>query len=127
MLNVDLGSNEIFRRLELSVDFVELDILPPFLHRTLTSISSPYFSEFSLRLCQGALQFAHGGASSRRTSWGEGWEVIDEDLYAHAAGGDDLRLVVQIVAGESTEAAVEELFPRMKSKGSLVVAWEQPW
>ena len=52
--------------------------------------------------------------------------MIDEDLYAHAARRDDFRFVVNIVAGESTEAAVEALFPRMKLKGSLMVTtWQE--
>jgi len=124
MLNVDLGRNGKFRRFELEVDFAELDILPPFLHKTLTSIWSPYFSEFSLRLSRGALD--GGGPSNRKTLWGAGWDVIDEDLYGYAVQSDGFRFVVQIVPGESTEAAVEALFPRMKANGSLFVTWQQP-
>ena len=126
MLDVNLGSNGILGRFELTVDFEELDILPPFLHKTLTSISSTRFSEFSLRLCQGALGSRNRGTIGRKTSWGTGWEVVDEDLYAHTAGRDDFRFMVQIVTDESTEADVEALFPRMKSKGSLLITCKQP-
>ena len=125
MLSFDLGNHGALRRFVLDVDFVELDILPTFLHKVLTSISSPHFSDFSLRLFQGYLQvFARAtgqGVSDRRTLWGLGWEMVDEALYAHAVRRDDFRFVINIVAGESTEAAVEALFPRMKSNGSLVV------
>ena len=124
VISVDLESNGIFRRFELEVNFVELDILPPFLHGTLTSISSPHFSEFSLRLCQ---EFnPTGGPGNRKTLWGIGWEVVDEDLYELAARRDDFRCAVQIVTGESTVAAVEALFPRMKSKGSMVITQLHP-
>jgi len=123
MLSVHLGRNGVLRRFELDVDFAELDVLPPFLHEALTSISSPHFSEFSLRLFKGMLPelTREEGAGDRKTSWGTGWEMVDEDLYAHAARKDDFRFVVNIVVGESTEADVEALFPRMKSKGSLLV------
>jgi len=60
----------------------------------------------------------------RRTLWGTGWEVVDEDLCAHAARRDDFRFMIEIVPWESTIAAVEALFPRMKSKGSLFVTWQ---
>jgi len=118
------------------VDFAKLDILPPFLHKTLTSISSPHFSEFSLRLSQGFFEFDpngnpdrwKGGCDNRwevRT-WCAGWDVIDEDLYAHAAGRDDFRFTIEFVTGQSTEAAIEARFPRMKSNGSLVIIQRQP-
>ena len=105
------------------MDFAELEILIPFLHEALMSISSPHFSEFSLRLFEGILErcIRGEGAGDRKTSWGTGWEMIGEDLYAYAARRDDFRFVVNVMAGESTEAAVEALFPRMKSKSSLLV------
>ena len=126
MLSVNLESNGILRRFELKVDFVELDILPPFLHKTLTSISSPYFSEFSLRLCQ-EFNPTRGGRTSRKTLWGTGWEVVDEVLYTHAARRDDFLFEVRIITGESTVAAVEAIFPRMKSEGSLLITELEPW
>jgi len=127
MLTLNLEPNEILRRFELEVNFVELDILPPFIHEVLTSISSPYFSEFSLRLCCERAKFKSvWGVSGRKTLWGTGWEVVDEDLYAHAARRDDFRFAVQIVTGESTAAAVEALFPRVKSKGSLLITQLKP-
>jgi len=123
-LRIDLETNGILKRFELEVNFVELDILPPFLHKALTSISSPCFSEFSLRLCRGFnLTIGTGG---RKTLWGTGWDVVDEDLCAHAARRDGFRFAVQIVARESTVAAVEALFPRMKSKGLLLVTKLKP-
>jgi len=122
MLNVNLGRNGKLRRLELDVDFAELDILPPFLHKTLASIWSPHFSEFSLRLSQGILNLnPNRRARGRKTLWGTGWDVVDEDLYACAVQRDDFRFVVQIMTGESIEAAVEALFPRMKYNGSLFI------
>ena len=125
-LSVNLGCNGILRQFEFAVDFAELDILPPFLHEALTSISSPHFSVFSLLLHQGLLEFKpHGGAKGRRV-WGTRWEAIDEELCARAAGRHDFRLEVEIVKGQSTVAAVEEHFPRMKSKGLLLVRQQQP-
>ena len=129
MISVNLRGIETLRRFGLDVDFVELKILPPFLHGVLTSISSPHFAEFSLRLFRGTFDeyLRDQGAGDRKTLWGNGWEMVDEDLYAHAARRDDFRVVVNVVAGESTKAAVEALFPRMKSKGSLSVAmWDPP-
>jgi len=127
MLSVNLGSNKALRRFEFDVDFAELDILPPFLHKTLASIPSPHFSEFSLRLFQGILQrYVRGeAADNRKILWGAGWEMVDEVLYGHAARREDFRFVVNIVAGESTEADVEALFPRMKSRGSLLINTRQ--
>ena len=125
-LSVDLGCNEILRRFEFAVNFAELDILPPFLHEALTSISSPRFSEFSLLLRQGLLEFEPNGGPNGRRVWGTGWEVIDEDLCALAAGRDGFRLEVEIVKGQSTVAAVEEHFSRMKSKGLLSVTQKLP-
>jgi len=108
------------------VDFAELDILPPFLHKTLTSISSPHFSEFSLLLRRGWHDIGpNGGANNRRRVWGTGWEVVDEVLYAHAAGRDDFRFTVKVEVGLPKVAAVWAHFPRMRSKGSLVIAqWQ---
>ena len=110
------------------MDFAELDILPPFLHEALASISSPYFSGFSLRLRQGTFESKPKGGTKGRIVWGVGWEVIDEDLYAHAsaAGRDDFRFKVEVVEGQSTVATIEEHFPRMKSKGSLLITMQQP-
>jgi len=90
------------------------------------SIVSPHFSEFSLRLLPGfgfcgAANVLMWGASGRRTRWGTGWEVVDENLYMHAARRDNFRFVVKIVPGESTEATVAVLFPRMNSKGALSI------
>ena len=127
MLNVDLGRNGKLRQFELDVDFVELDVLPPFLHKTLTSISSLHFSKFFLRLSRNPLELdPDAGLGDRKTAWGTGWDVVDEDLYAHAVRRDDFWFVVQIVTGESTEAVVEALFPRMKSHGSLLITRQQP-
>ena len=128
MVSVSLGYNGILRRLEIAVDFAELDILPPFIHKALASISSPHFSEFFLRLTQGKFGFGHnGGNPGRGISWGTGWEVVDKELCAFAAGRDDFRFGVQILTGKSTEAEVEALFPRIKSKRALVVTQQKPW
>ena len=129
MLRVNLRTNRILRRFGFDVDFAELDILPPFLHKTLTSISSPHFSEFSLRLLGGLVKFNLDRSRRHKyriRTWGAGWDVIDEDLYAHAAGRDDFRFTIEFVAGRSTEAAIEARFPRMKSNGSLVIIQRQP-
>ena len=123
-MSLDLGHNRILRRFELTVDFAELDILPPFLHKALTSVSSPHFFEFSLVLDQGWHDLKPNGGGNHRRVWGNGWEVVDEDLYAHSARRDDFRFTVKIVRGLSTVAAVEERFPRMKSKGSLLITLE---
>jgi len=127
MLSVNLGCHGVLRRFELAVDFVELDILPPFVRETLASVSSPHFSEFSLRLCPRLGFSLWRGASDRRTFWGAGWEVVDEDLYVRATRRDGFRFAIQIVPGESKKAAVEALFPRMKSLGSLLITKPQPW
>ena len=120
------------------MNFTELDILPPFLHKTLASVSSPDFSEFSLRLFPGSDRSDSYGASGgwgtrndrwKAKTWGDGWEVVDEDLYAHAVGRDDFRFTIGFEAGQSagSETAVEAHFPRMKSKGSLVIVQRPRW
>ena len=123
ILSVNLRCNRVLRRFELAVDFAELEILPPFVLKTLASISSPHFSEFSLRLVWGG---NFGGTGHRKTLWGAGWEVVDENLYARTAQRGGFRFAIQIVTGESTEATIEALFPRMKSKGSLLITQQQP-
>ena len=127
MISVNLVCNGILRRFEFVVDFPELDILPPFLHKTLTSISSPHFSEFSLQLRQGLLEFNPNGDDRGRRIWGTGWELVDEDLYACAARTDNFQVMVEFVNGQSTEVVIEAHFPRMKSRGSLKITQEQPW
>ena len=120
-----MGSSEILRRFELVVDFEELATVPRFLHEVLTSISPPHFSEFFLRLLRG---FDHGSGLSTLL-WGTGWETVDEDLRAYAARKGNFRFIIEIPTGESTEAAVEAIFPQVKSKGSLVIKWlrQEPW
>jgi len=120
-----MGSNEILRRFELVVDFEELDTVPRFLHKTLTSVSSPHFSEFYLRLLPEFDWESQGSGGRRTLLWGAGWGTVDEDLDAYAARKDNFRFVIDIPAGGSTEAVVEALFPQMKSNGSLVIKWQQ--
>ena len=47
--------------------------------------------------------------------------MVDEALYAHAARRGNFRFVVEISSWGPTKAAVEALFPRMKSKGWLLI------
>jgi len=101
-------------------------MLPPFLHEALTSISSPYFSEFLLRLDQGLSKSNVDGGTNSQNVWGTGWDAIDEDLCAHAAGRDDFRFEVEIVKGLSTVRTVEKHFPKMKSKGLLSITRRRP-
>jgi len=122
MLTVNLRSNRVLRWFELAVDFAELDILPPFVLKTLASISSPHFSEFSLQLLWGYSL----DKDCRETLWGAGWEVVDKDLYVWTAQSGGFRFTIQLVTGESTEAAVKALFPRMKSKGLQLITQQQP-
>jgi len=123
MLSVNLRSNRALRRFELVVDFPELDILPPFVLKTLASISSPHFSEFSLRLVRG---YSRDEDGCRETLWGAGWDAVDEDMYARTARSGGFLFTVQIVTGETTEAAIEALFPRMKSNGLLLITQKPP-
>ena len=125
-INISLGCNEVFRRFELQVNFAELHVLPPFLHKTLAPISSPHFSEFSLLLRQDFVETKTNGGATRRRVWGTGWEVVDEVLCACAARRNGFRFTVEIVTGQSTRADVEAHFPRMKAKGSLLVTQRQP-
>ena len=107
------------------MDFAELDIVVPFLHKTLTSISSAHFLEFSLLLCQGWRDLMPKGGNRRRV-WGTGWEMVDEVLYVHAAQRKNFQVTVKTMTGLSTVAAVKEKFPRMKSKGSLFIVQQSP-
>ena len=122
---VILGSIEILRRFELIAYFDEIDTLPQFLHKTLTSISSHHFREFSLRLRPGLDSDLNPGPKT--VPWGAGWEVVDEDLSAHAARRGNFRFVVEIPFGESAKATVEALFPQMKSKGWLLIEWQKEY
>jgi len=119
---VALGSIKILKRLELVSHFEDVETLPQFLHNTLTSVSSPHFWEFSLHLLRGSGN--DGDPGPRTFSWGAGWEIVDEDLYTYAARRGNFRFVIEIPPGASTEAAIAALFPRMKSKGWLVIKWQ---
>lgn len=123
MISVGLGSNRVFRRFELAVNFAELDILPTFVLKTLASISSPHFSEISLRLLWG---YRYGDPDCRTTLWGAGWEGVDKALCSRTAQSGGFRFTIQLVTGESTEAAVEAVFPRMKATGSLFITRKEP-
>jgi len=121
---VSLRSNKILRRFELVVCLTGLGDVPHLLHEALTSISSPHFSEFSLRLLH-LFESNRNSGDQGPLLLETGWEVVDEDLYACAARRSDFRFVVEIPSEGLTEAAVEALFPRMKSKGSLLIKWRQ--
>ena len=110
MLCVDLRCNEILRRFEFAVDFVELDIFPPFLHKTLTSISSLHFSEFCLEFWWEPNEPKLYGRTGCSRVWGTGLGMVDGALYAHADGRDGFRFVVEIAGRQPTVVRLKRIF-----------------
>ena len=129
---MDLSRNSVLTRFELRVDPDDLSLVPSLLHETLPTISSPAFSEFTLKLegCPAGARFFH--LLSSKVVWGDGWGTIDRDLddMVHAIGRE-VRLVIRVGAGGGVwspelRGFVGGMFPLMNARGLVRVVVVEP-
>jgi len=115
-------------RFELRVDRTEdLSLVLSPLRKTLSTISSPGFSKFILKLgyCPKAVCFLQ--LLSGEVAWGDEWGMIDRDLNDMArAIGRDIRLVIRVGVGDEVwsptlRALIGDVFPLMKARGLVDV------
>ena len=123
----DLSRNLSLARFELRVDPDELNLIPPFLHETLSTISSPVFSELALRLEGSLIPYCFLHSLSIKVVWGDEWGMIDKYLndMVHATGRD-IKFVVQVgknggVRGRELRGFVGSMFPLMNARGLVRV------
>lgn len=101
-------------------------VLSP-LRKTLSSISSPVFSEFTLKLGSSPMKIRFFHLLSGEGALGDEWGLIDRDLHnmVHAVGRD-IRLVFRVGAGGEVWSSrlgelVGDVFPLMKARGLVSV------
>jgi len=124
----DLSRNLALARFELHVGYPEdlIPVLSP-LRKTLSTISSPAFSEFTLKFEYSEterrfLQFVSGEVVR-----GDEWGMIDRDLNDMGYRiGRDIQLVVQVGAGievwsPTRRTVVGDVFPLMNARGLVSV------
>ena len=105
----------------------DLTLVPPLLHETLSTILSPAFCEFTLKLESDLTEGRFFHLLSSKAVWGDGWGVIDRDLDEMVrAIGRDVRLVVRVgttggVWSPEFRGFVGDTFPLMKARGSVKV------
>ena len=123
----DLGKNSALTRLEMRVDPDDLAFVPPLLHETLSTISSPVFSEFTLKLQ--SLPKGHHFFYPLNISgvWGDDWWMIDRDLDDMVnATGRNIKIVVHVatnggVWSTGLQRFVGCMFPSMNARGLVKV------
>ena len=105
----------------------DLALIPPLLHETLLTITSPAFSEFALRLEGLPVNHQFLYDLSIGTVWGDDWWTIDRDLNNMVtATGRDIKFVVQVgtfggVWGIELQRFVGSIFPLMNARGLVRV------
>jgi len=110
----------------------DLDLVLPPLHATLSTISSPVFSEFTLNLEGYSMETRLFQLISGPRAWGDGWGMVDRDLNDMVrVVGRDIRLVVQVEArGGAWTPMLGELmgavFPLMNARGLVSVEVAKP-
>ena len=125
---VDLSRNSALTTLELRLVYPR-DLVqdPPRLRKTLSTISSPAFSEFTLRFEGDLSESRLLRTVTGEAVWGDQWGGIDGKLddMIHVIGRN-IRLVIQI--GEcggawvpSLRALVEAAFPLLNARGLVSV------
>ena len=128
----DLSGNSVLARFKLRVDLEDLTRIPSLLHKTLSTISSPAFSEFTLKLESSPTESRFFHLLSSKAVWGVGWGVIDRDLNKIArAIGRDIRLVVRVgmdggVWSPEFRQFVRGMFPLMGARGLVEVEVVKP-
>ena len=131
--STDLSGNLALTRFQLRVD--RPDDLNHFLsplRETLSTISSPTFSEFVLKLEGRSMEVAFFQLVSGEVAWGHEWGLIDGDLDDMVrVTGRDIRLVLQVGAGcgvwiTRLGELVGDVFPLMNARGLMSVEVEKP-
>ena len=120
---MDLNRNSALVRFEVRVDPDDLTLVPLLLHEILLTISSPAFSEFTLKL--EGLPKAHRFFYNLTIDvvWGEDWWLIDQDLDDMVnATGRDIKFVVHVgtnggVWSPGLREYVGYMFPSMNARG----------
>jgi len=128
-----LSRNLALTKLQLHVDSPDdLDhVLSPLLE-TLSTISSPAFSEFVLKLEGCLMENRFLQLISGEATWGREWEPIDRHLDGVVrVTGRDIRLVLQVGAGGGVWTSrlgelVGDVFPLMYARGLMSVEVAKP-
>jgi len=99
--SVDLSRNLALTRFELRADRPDdLTLALPPLRKTLSTISSPTFSEFTLKLEGIPVGIRFFQLLPSDVVWRDGWGTIDRNLNDMVrAAGRDIWLVFQVEAG----------------------------
>lgn len=128
--NADLGRNFALTRFELRVDPEYLTLIPPLVHKTLETISSPAFSEFTLKLEGYPVENRFFHLLTSGVVWGNGWGTIDRILNDMVRTvGRDIRFVVRVGANGGVWSPelgrfVGDMFPLMNARGLVrVMNW----
>ena len=123
----DLGKNSVLTRLEMRVDPDDLAFVPPLLHETLSTISSPVFSEFTLKLQSLPKDHRFFYPLNISGAWGDNWWMIDRDLDDMVkATGRNIKFVVHVAANSGIwsvglQRFVGYMFPSMNARGLVRV------
>ncbi|KAF9650490.1 hypothetical protein BDM02DRAFT_3111993 [Thelephora ganbajun] len=123
----DLSRNLALKRFEVRVDPDDLTLIPPLLHDTLSTVSSPVFSEFILKLEGYPTENRFFHLLSSRVVWGDEWGIIDRDLSDMVRRiGRDIRLAVWVthnggVWSRELGEFVGGMFPLMNARGLVRV------
>ena len=105
------------------MDPEDLALVPPLLHKTLSTIRSPAFSEFTLKLEGVPVNHQFFYNLSIGTVWGDDWWIIDGDLNDMVTvAGRDIVFVVQVgefggVWDIELQRFVGDVFPLMNARG----------
>ena len=127
-----MSRNSALTRFELRVNYPR-DLVPALsrLRGTLSTISSPAFSELTLRFVGYPIEPLFLRPLPGEVLWGDNWGIIDGKLndMVHAIRRD-IQLVVQIGAGGRVwaprlRAIVRAAFPLMDARGSVIVDVEK--
>ena len=125
---VDLSGNLLLARFELRVKSPDdLTLALPSLRKTLLTISSPAFSEFTLKLEGIPMGIRFFQLLPGEVVWRDEWGMIDRDLNDMAqVVGREIRLVVQIEAAggvwsPTLGGRVGDVFPLMNARGLVSV------
>lgn len=124
---MDFSRSLALKRFELRADPDDLPFIPYRLRQTLSTITSPVFSEFTLKLEGLIILHRTFRLLANRTVWEGGWDFIDSALndMVDEIGGD-IRLVVQVAANGGVwspelEGIMGEVFPLMGERGLVRV------
>ena len=102
------------------------------LRETLSTISSPAFSEFVLKLKGCPMKNLFFQLVSGEEAWGREWDLVDRDLDDMVrVTGRDIRLVLEVGAGGGVWTPrlwelMGDVFPLMNTRGLMSVEVAKP-